>query len=191
MRQIQEHLIRVGFQLTPTTKLRAIFLRKLGAYVGKNCRIHQIEFMNMKDGFSRLHISDNCYIGPGVLLDLAGTLLIAQGSVVSARTIILTHNDAGSSHGSPLCETYPASKHTTSIGPYAWLGAGSIVTAGAKIGQQCVLGAGSVALGDLQDFHVYAGQPATIRKKLPSASSAKNSRTSIKDTGPQKGHTGP
>jgi acetyltransferase-like isoleucine patch superfamily enzyme len=154
------------FKALPTLRLRAWYLRKLGAKIGSNTRIHPIEFMNAESGFGGLIIGSNCYLGPGVLIDLAGEICIRDGAVISTRAVLLSHEDPGASHGSPLCKYFPPSKRTTLIGTHCWLGAASIVIAGTEIGEQCVVAAGSVAKGTLQPFSLYAGQPATLKRKL-------------------------
>lgn len=150
----------------PTPKLRAWYLRKLGAHIGTNNRIHSVDFLNAEFGFETLTVEDDCYIGPEVLFDLAGNLTIGQGAVISARAVILSHDDPGSSHNSPLCEYFPPAHKDTHIGRYSWIGSGAIVLGGTSMGEQCVLGAGSVAKGNLEPMSVYAGQPATLRRKL-------------------------
>ena len=131
------------FKALPTLRLRVWYLRKLGAKIEKNTRIHSVDFMNAESGFEGLIIGSNCYLGPGVLIDLAGEIHIMDGAVISARTILLSHDDPGASHNSPLCKYFPPAKRTTVIGSSCWLGAGSIVLAGTKIGEQCVIAAGS------------------------------------------------
>lgn len=166
MSQLHAFITTSLFRALPTVRLRTWFLRQLGARVGTNTRIHSIDFMNAELGFKSLVIGSDCYIGPGVLIDLAGQIRIADGAVISTRTILLSHDDPGSSHKSPLCKYFPPAKRTTLIGGYSWLGAGSIVIAGSEIGEQCVLAAGSVAKGTLQSFSLYAGQPAKFKRKL-------------------------
>jgi len=150
----------------PSPKLRALYLRNLGAKIGANCRIYSVDFLNLEHGFSRLEIEDDCYLGPGVLVDLAGCVTIGRGAVISARAVILSHDDPGSSHRSPLCKHFPPANKNTHIGSYCWIGAGAIVLGGSTVGEQCVLGAGSVAKGVLEPKSVYAGQPATQRRRL-------------------------
>lgn len=154
------------FKALPTQRLRVWYMRKLGAQIGSNTRIHSVDFMNAESGFKNLVIGSDCYIGPGVLIDLAGMIQILDGAVISVRTILLSHDDPGASHNSPLCKYFPPSKQATSLGRHCWLGAGSIVLAGSQIGEQCVVAAGSVTKGELQPLSLYAGQPATFKRKL-------------------------
>jgi acetyltransferase-like isoleucine patch superfamily enzyme len=166
MSQLRVYLINRLFQLMPTMRMRTWYLRKLGAQIGSNCRIHAVTFLNAEFGFTRLAIESNCYIGPDVLLDLAGQLHIREGAVISARAVILTHDDPGFSHGSPVCSYYPPTKSTTIIGSHCWIGAGAIVIAGSELGEQSVLGAGSVAKGTLAAHGMYASQLAKLKKPL-------------------------
>lgn len=153
-------------KLMPTPELRVWYLRKLGAKIGANDRVHSIEFLNAEYGFKNLSIDDDCYIGPGVLIDLAGSVTIDRGAVISTRAVILSHDDPGSSHGSPLCEYFPSMHKDTHIGSYCWVGTGAIILGGTFMGEQCVLGAGSVARGKLDSKSLYAGQPAVLKRKL-------------------------
>lgn len=166
MSQFSTYIVSTMLKLMPTTQLRVWLLRRLGSSIGSNCRIHAIEFLNAGKGFSRLRIGSNCYIGHGVLIDLAGTINIADGAVISTRSILLSHDDPGSTHNSPLCRIYPPHTATTSIERFAWLGAGSIVTAGSRVGEECVLAAGSVAKGTLAPRSLYAGQPAILKRRF-------------------------
>lgn len=153
----------------PTYRLRAWYLRTLGAQIGSNVRIHPIDLMNADSGFHRLRIGDDCYVGPRVMLDLAGEVWIGHGAVISTRAVILSHDDCGSAHHSPLCQYFAPGKKLTQIGSYTWIGAGAIVLGGSHIGDQCVVGAGSVAKGELEQSSVYAGQPAVLKRRLAAA----------------------
>lgn len=166
MSPLRAFVTTVFFRSLPTPRTRAWFLRRMGAKIGNNCRIHAVSFLNAESGFERLSIGSDCYIGPDVLLDMAGHLQIDDGAVLSARSIILTHDDPGSSHHSPICKIYPAAKQTTSIGAFCWIGAGAILIAGTALGEQSVIAAGSVVKGELAAFGLYAGQPAKLKRRL-------------------------
>lgn len=49
-----------------------------------------------------------------------------------------------------------------SIGDYAWIGMGSIILKGARIGRGAIIGAGSVVTGEIPDNCVACGAPARI-----------------------------
>jgi len=150
----------------PTPRLRAWYLRRMGAQIGTNSRIHAIDFVNAECGFEGLRIGSDCYIGPGVLIDLSGEVRIDDGAVISSRAILMSHDDPGSAHQSPLCAHFPPARRTTLVGRYCWLGVGSIVLAGSEIGDQSVLAAGSVARGKLEAHGLYAGHPAMLKRTL-------------------------
>ena len=52
-----------------------------------------------------------------------------------------------------------------SIGDGSWLGHGTVVLPGARIGRHVVVGAGSVVTGDLPDHCVAVGAPARVVRR--------------------------
>ena len=44
----------------------------------------------------------------------------------------------------------------------AWLGAHVVVTDGSRVGRDAIVGAGSVVIGEIPDFHIAAGTPARV-----------------------------
>ena len=48
------------------------------------------------------------------------------------------------------------------VGENAWLGAHVVVTDGATIGRDAIVGAGSVVIGEVSEFHIVAGSPARV-----------------------------
>ena len=48
----------------------------------------------------------------------------------------------------------------------AWIGAGATICPGVTIGENAVIGAGSVVTKDVEDNSVYAGVPARFIKKI-------------------------
>lgn len=157
---------------------RATILRICGAKIGVNVRIHSINLFNLENGFRNLVIGDDAYIGPACRIDLAGRVKINRGAVLSSGTCIMTHNDPGSYHNSPLCRIYPPNKMPVEISEYAWIGVNSVILAGSKIGKCTVVGSMSLVCGCLEDWSVYVGIPVrkikTIQVKLPQLEMAKN-----------------
>jgi acetyltransferase-like isoleucine patch superfamily enzyme len=52
------------------------------------------------------------------------------------------------------------------VGEDCWLGGNVIMLPGVTIGRGCTVGAGSVVTKDVPDFHVVAGNPARIIRKI-------------------------
>jgi len=147
-------------------RLRARLLRLLGASVGRNVRVYEIQLFNLEQGFRNLHLGDDVHVGPGCRLDLAGRLAIGDRTTLSPGVTILTHSDPGAAHGSRLAAWYPPRTNDVSIGADCWLGAGAIVLAGVRVGDLVAVGAGSLLTSDAPAAHVVAGVPAVVKKPL-------------------------
>ena len=52
------------------------------------------------------------------------------------------------------------------IGDDCWLGGGVIVCPGVRIGNRCIIAAGSVVTRDIPDDSLAAGNPAVVKRKL-------------------------
>ncbi|WP_298515380.1 acyltransferase [uncultured Kordia sp.] len=48
------------------------------------------------------------------------------------------------------------------IGDFAFVGTGTILMPGCKIGKGCIIGAGTVVRGNIPDFSIYIGSPGKI-----------------------------
>ena len=123
-------------------RVRGLAMRAFGAKVGRNVRVHPVTVMNA--GWKHLLIEDDVYIGPACILDLSAPLWIRHGAVLAAGVAVMTHQDAGTSHGSPTAERIGTFARETAIGRYAFVGARAIVLAGADVGDSGVVGAGAV-----------------------------------------------
>lgn len=147
-------------------RLRARALALLGARIGRNVRIYEIQLFNLERGFSNLETADDVHIGPGCRLDLAGALRIGPRSTLSPGVTILTHDDPGSSHGSAMCEKYKPRIGAVVIGADCWLGANATILAGTTLGDRVLVGAGSVVVNDVPSSSMVVGVPASLKKHL-------------------------
>ena len=85
-----------------------------------------------------------------------------------------THFDGTAARQLPFDDLdLPISRQTmperpVSIGDGSWLGHGTVVLPGARIGRHVTVGANSVVIGELPDNCVAAGNPARIiRRHIP------------------------
>jgi acetyltransferase-like isoleucine patch superfamily enzyme len=112
-----------------------------------------------------ISVGDRCLIGKGS--GIVGHLEITIGDDVwTGHHIYITDQN----HGYELLDR-PISQQVmperpVSIGDGSWLGHGTVVLPGARIGRHVVVGANSVVTGTLPDRCVAAGAPARVLKML-------------------------
>jgi acetyltransferase-like isoleucine patch superfamily enzyme len=124
------------------------------AVIGKNCNICAQSFIEndvvigdhvtVKNGVSLwdgLRVEDNVFIGPNVTFT----------------------NDKY-----PRSKVYPREFQTTLIKTGASIGAGSIVLGGVEIGQNAMVGAGSLVTQNIPSNELWFGSPAKFVRKLDS-----------------------
>lgn len=158
----------LGLCLHPA--FRAKVLRVFGANIGSNVRIYDIHLFNLSNGFSNLTVCDDVFIGDCCKLDLEGPIYIGQGSALSVGVTVITHSDPGSFHGSSICREYPPFKKEVKIGSNCWLGANSTFLPGSIVGDEVVVGACSLVIGELCSGNVYCGVPTKLQKKMKNIS---------------------
>lgn len=107
------------------------------------------------------------YIHTNAYLDGLGGLFIEDDVVISTNVIILTH-DYSYNVGLKACNMVQkgdtALLDSVRVGAGSFIGAGSIILPGSKIGKYCVVGAGSVVKGDVKDYSIVVGNPGKVIK---------------------------
>ncbi|KIW78770.1 hypothetical protein Z517_08609 [Fonsecaea pedrosoi CBS 271.37] len=131
----------------------------------------------------------NIFLGQGAQLNFNSTFIDTCPIRIGARTLV-----------GPNCSFYagthpldPAVRNGTNgpelgkeinIGEDCWLGGNVIVLPGVTIGRGSTIGAGSVVTKDIPAFHVAAGNPARILRKIQTSMdpSQDNSTVAKKDS---------
>lgn len=112
-------------------------------------------------------IGKNCHISPYVLMDLVYPSLIKIGDNVTIGS-----NSLIFAHANPTANLflkkgdYPRKVEQVIIKSGAVLFPGSIITAGVTIGENSMVGAGSVVFENIPDYCVVMGNPARVIKKI-------------------------
>jgi len=122
-----------------------------------------IKFQRMRG----VKIGKNCHISPYVLIDLLHPELIKieDNVTISSNSMIFTHvnpsaNEFLKKHG------YPRTVKPVTIKNGAVISVGCIIIAGVTIGENSLVGAGSVVTQDVPDYCVVVGNPARVVKKI-------------------------
>lgn len=115
----------------------------------------------------QLVIEDHVFIGHFNFIDASGGLHLGEGTQVTNHVSILSHSShrAGRLMGRAYWgEPQPVGfvRQPTHIGPYCFLGAGSVVMPGSRLGRGVLVRAHSYVDGSFPDYAVVAGQPAVV-----------------------------
>ncbi len=112
-------------------------------------------------------IGKNCHISPYVLIDLLHPELIKieDNVTISSNSMIFAHinptsNEFLKNHG------YPRTIKPVVIKKGAIISVGCIIIAGVTVGENSIVGAGSVVTQDIPDYCVVVGNPARVVKKI-------------------------
>ena len=122
--------------------------------IGRNVNI----FTEFRD--SKLVIGNHSQINKNVELDYSGDLIIGDNVVISAFSIIMSHD-----HGlNPLSKPVKVKKE---IGSNTWIGSRAIILSQVKnIGNNSIIASGSVVTKDVPNNVIVGGNPAKIIKTL-------------------------
>jgi acetyltransferase-like isoleucine patch superfamily enzyme len=108
-------------------------------------------------------IGANTWIGPFVTLDGTGGLVIGKNVSISSGSQLLSHDTVFSALSGG---NSPYSHSKTHVGDNCFVGTNAIILKGRRVGNYCVIGAGSVVTKDLPDFSIAVGNPATVTGKV-------------------------
>jgi acetyltransferase-like isoleucine patch superfamily enzyme len=107
---------------------------------------------------NKTDIGCNAILSSGGGIQIGNSVLIAGNCYIGGGRYVTEQIDV------PMMEQGLYTKGPVIIGDDVWLGAGSTVLDGVKIGRGCIVGAGAVVTKDLPDYAIAAGIPAKVIK---------------------------
>ena len=108
-----------------------------------------------------IHIEKNVFINSGCRFQDQGGVYIGENSLIGHNVVIATLNhEMDPYHRADL---HPKPIY---IGKRVWIGSGSILLPGVRIGDNSIVGAGSVVTKDVPPNTIVAGNPAKFIKNL-------------------------
>lgn len=138
--------------------LKAIFLRMMGARIGK--RVVFYPGVWIAPG-RNLVLGDDVDLAAGVLITTSGGVEIGSRTLIGYRAQILSSNHRIPDGQARIFDSGHVHEPVR-IGPDAWIGASAIVLPGVTIGEGAVVAAASVVTRDVEAFTVVAGVPARV-----------------------------
>jgi virginiamycin A acetyltransferase len=105
-------------------------------------------------------IGEGTIINSGCVLYTGNGISIGRKCAIAANTTFAPTNHGFKSRSRLITEQgFLPSKGGIVLGDDVWIGANCVLLDGAKVGEGCVVGAGSVIRGELAPYGVYAGVP--------------------------------
>lgn len=122
--------------------------RKAKCVFGKMVRIHSGSKIKVRDG-AELRIEDNVRINYNCMVICHEKIVVEKGVEFGPNVLVYDHNhdfrcEGGLKAGQFRCAPVLIRKNS-------WIGAGTIILRGSRIGRNCIIGAGSVVHGNIPD----------------------------------------
>jgi putative colanic acid biosynthesis acetyltransferase WcaF len=146
------------FSLIPSSSFRVQLLRLFGARIGHGVVIKPAVIVKYP---WHLVVGDHCWIGEHAWIDNLTTVRISSNVCVSQGAYLCTGNHDWSDPAFGLLVA------SIELDEGSWAGAKCVLTPGSHLGKGAIASAGSVIIGSIPDFEIYAGNPARfVRRRL-------------------------
>ena len=137
--------------------------------LGQNVRVNQPIYVDY--GYN-IHLGDNSFVNMHCTLLDTAPIVIGQNTLLGPDVKIYTalHPLNGAERfmqqtdGTAAVKTYAL---PVKIGSFTWIGGGSIILPGVTIGNNVVIGAGSVVTESIPDNAIACGNPCRVKKYNP------------------------
>jgi acetyltransferase-like isoleucine patch superfamily enzyme len=127
--------------------------------IGRHCSVHDFAMILTYGG--DIQIGDDCSVNPFAILYGHGGVRIANGVRIAAHTVIIPATHCISSDGTPLHKSGTRAEGID-VEENVWLGSGSRILDGVRIGRDAIVGAGSVVTKSVPEGATVAGVPARV-----------------------------
>lgn len=135
--------------------------------LGKSSEIK--DYCIIRPNGAKILIGDYTQINPFTVIYGHSPISIGSNVMIAPQCILVAGNHDYKQTDVPMLKAGNLTKGPLIIEDNVWIGAGSIILDGVKIGYGAVVGAGSVVTKDVASFSVVAGNPAkviSLRKKV-------------------------
>ncbi len=159
-------LAMVPYRLALFPQLRSLWLRLLGARIGRGAILHDVRFFNLyRRGLGGLSVGKDCFLGDECLIDLAEAVSLEDQVTLAERVLVLTHTNVGY-RDHPLQRNFPPMAAAVVVEAGSFVGAGVTLLPGVRVGRGSFVAAGSVVTEDVPPATLVAGVPARAVRAL-------------------------
>lgn len=132
-------------------------------HAGADVSIHGPTVISVADGGgltgARLSIGDRTYVGEFNNIRCAGAPITIGADCLVSQFVTIVGTNHGTEPGSTIV-SQPWHGDGVEIGDDVWIGSGATLLPGSRVGDGCVVAAGSVVRGEVAPGTVVAGAPA-------------------------------
>lgn len=147
---------KINNTMPNTEESKKLIKELFGENLGENAIINAPIFVNLA---SNVKIGKNVVLMNGFQCMSAGGLVIEDDTKISLNCTIATNNHDFYDRPVITCKPVHIKKN-------AWIGVNVTILPGVTIGENAIIGAGSVVTKDVPDNTLVAGNPAKILKQL-------------------------
>ncbi len=140
---------------------RMAMMKRMFAAVGKNCYIESPFYSNFGGG--HVHLGDYVYLNFGVTMVDDTHIYVGDHTMFGPNVTVAT---AGHPILPELREKNYQYNAPVHIGKNCWIGAGALILPGITIGDNTVVGAGSVVTKDIPSNVVAVGNPCRVLREI-------------------------
>lgn len=138
-----------------------------GVWIGNGSTLREHAWLQCRSGLNAqarvVRIGERVYIGPFAVIGAGGEVAIGDGCQIGARFTLSAESHEAGAGNSHVAGT--VSRQGVHIGRDCWIGNNVCVLDGVRIGERCVIGAGSVVTRSVPDGATAYGVPARVRSR--------------------------
>ena len=119
-------------------------------------------YSNIGDG---IEIGDNVGISENCFIQVRGKIIIGDNVIIGPSVKIFSENHLFED-STKLIRNQGVKRKGVVIDEGAWIGSSAVILDGVHIGKNSIIAAGSVVTKNVDEFSIYAGNPAKFLKKI-------------------------
>lgn len=160
-REYQDHMMEYNRLMPSDMEKRQAMLKKIFADIGEGTSV-EIP-INANWGCRHVHLGKGIYINSNVTFVDDGDIYIGDYCLIGPNVVFAT---AGHPILPVLREHHYVYQLPIHVGRNVWIGSGVQIMPGVKIGDNSVIGAGSVVTGDIPANVVACGVPCKVLREI-------------------------
>ncbi|HTL80353.1 MAG TPA: acyltransferase [Bacteroidia bacterium] len=131
--------------------------------IGDKTVIDSFVKIKFAGGLGDITIGDQCYLNSGTVLYCGNGITIGNKVLIAANCTLAPVNHGIKKELAISDQPFMESRGGIVIEDDVWLGANVTVLDGARIRRGCVVGAGSLVSGTLEEYGIYVGNPLKLK----------------------------